>query len=129
MSGYYLPNPHYAPDLDLEVIEVQEAYERARDEAFPYFAEATKDALQAFTDRVVYLQAYKPSPRWERERSAAKLRYSEATKDARELMERTINCIMETGEISQELDLAWGALTPKVRIIQVGDHTAERSVV
>ena len=122
MAGYYQRNPHYdKSDISIDDLEAEEQFEKARDQAFKLFADATKDDLQAFTDRVVYLQAYAFSPLWERERNAAKQRYSEATKEARELMERTIDCLMESGEVSGELDIAWAALCQKLRIYEAAE--------
>lgn len=127
--SYYSPNPHYdRSDRNLDAEYAAEQAERARDEAMKYFADATKTQLQTFTDRVVYLTPYYGSPYWERERNAAKKLYADTTKDARELMERTIDCLIATGEVSEELSLEWDALThPAPLIVRVGDHSPEVS--
>lgn len=130
MSGYYQANPHFnRSDRNLDAEYAAECESRARDEAMKYFADATKIQLQTFTDRVVYLTPYYGSPYWERERNAAKKLYADTTKDARELMERTVDCLIATGEVSEELSSAWDELTrPAPLVVRVGDHDAERSV-
>lgn len=37
-------------------------------------------------------------------------RFAEATAEARGLFERTVRCLLDSGEVSQELDEAWTAL-------------------
>lgn len=122
MTGYYSPNPHDVSGIDYDALEREEF---AKDEAARYFADATKDQLQTYTSRIVEIRPYYGSPYWERERDFAKQRYAEATKEARALMERTVVCLIETGEISEELSFEWDALSAKPRVIQVGDHDAE----
>lgn len=125
MSGYYAKNPHDAFGIDLNAIEAEESADRAKDEAVRYFADATKDQLQTYTNRIVEIGPYYGSPYWERERDFAKRRYAETTKDACELMERTVSCLIETGEVSESLSFEWDALMVKPRVIRVGDHDAE----
>jgi hypothetical protein len=107
----YRANPHFAPDSPTDFSEDCDRLDKCQDEAIWFFNRVTKEALQEFTNKVVDLQPYYGSPRWERERDAAKARYSAATADARALYQISIDELFKTGEISEETADKWELLS------------------
>ncbi len=49
-------------------------------------------------------------PKWDRARDALRRHWQETTADARALSEATVQCLLDSGEVSSELDDAWTAL-------------------
>jgi hypothetical protein len=49
-------------------------------------------------------------PKWDRARDALQRRWQETTADARALFEATVQCLLDSGEVSSELDDAWTTL-------------------
>lgn len=97
-------------------------------EALRFFNDAVKDFGAAYRASIVGLWGDR-TPRANRARDAIKARWDADTAPARALMDRTLECLMEHGELSEELDAEWSAITPRPaqRVVRVGDHDAERS--
>lgn len=107
MTGYYSPNPHYAPD---DFSEQRERMERCEIEAGRWFADATKEQLARFNERMAVAAAYKGAPRWDREKAAADREWKQTTAAASELLDLTTNELMLTGEVSEALAYRWEEL-------------------
>lgn len=90
-------------------------------EAGWYFAQATKGPKAEFDATMNSLLGV-TGPKWDRARDAAKAKFRESTADARVLCDLTFDCLMETGEVSSELDDLWTALID-------GTSTLERVAV
>lgn len=105
-----------------------EKAERCEAEALRFFNDAVKDFRAAYRASIVELWGDR-TPRANRARDAIKARWDADTAPARALMDRTFECLMATGELSEELDAEWSAITPRPaqRVVRVGDHDAERS--
>lgn len=102
---------------------------RAEDEAGLLFDVSTKDARAEFDAAMASLLGV-TGPRWNRARDAAKAKFAADTAPARRLYDLTVDCILEHGEISEELSAAWDALKPAdlaatADYVVVGDHDPE----
>ena len=89
--------------------EEGEKIERAEIDAGWYFDKATR-AQKAEYDATMRNLIGVVGPRWNRERDAAKAKFAAETAEARALFDRTVESLLETGEVSQELDDEWTAL-------------------
>lgn len=89
--------------------EIDEKIAHCDEQAGWYFAQATKGPKAEF-DATMKASLGLRGPRYDRARDAAKAKFQEQTKEARELCDRTFDCLMETGEVSSELDAEWTAL-------------------
>jgi len=49
-------------------------------------------------------------PKWDRARDALRRRFGPTMAEARTLFDDTVQCLLDTGEVSGELDQAWTAL-------------------
>lgn len=107
--GYYSANPF---DEDWERNAAQDhanRVERAEREAEFYLNDFRK-APQAEFDATMASLLGMTGPRWRRERDAAKAKFTAAMAPARTLYDRTVDCILENGEVSDEIGAAWDAL-------------------
>lgn len=102
--SYYSPNPHYTPD---DFSENAERLERCEQEAARYFASVTQRQKAEFDDRMAFIRAWSGSPLWERQKAEAEKRWRETTTEARDLLDRTVQELMLTGEVSDDLSAAW----------------------
>jgi len=94
----------------MDYSEEVERLEKCEHEAASLFKIATKPALAAHTRAIVDLEPYHGSPRWTRERDKADRQYQKISKPAWELYKRSVNELMMSGEISEQLDAEWTAL-------------------
>ena len=114
MSGYYSQNPHYSPD---DFSEARERFERCEEEAGWYFARATKTQAAAFHRAMSDLRGLS-APRYDRAREAAKTAWDASTGAARELCELTLQELMLTGEVSEELSYRWDLLDVEIAMTE-----------
>lgn len=127
--GYYSANPFDA-DWEAEAAEDRaNRVARAEEEAAIYLNVAIKDARAEFDAAMASLLGV-TGPRWNRARDAAKAKFAADTAPARRLYDLTVDCILEHGEISEELSAAWDALKPAdpaatADYVVVGDHDPE----
>ncbi|MGY4333223.1 hypothetical protein ACVWWG_007640 [Bradyrhizobium sp. LB7.2] len=89
--------------------EHAERVEAAEQTAGRYFASATAQQRQTFTDTMEFLRGFS-GPRWDRRRAAAKAAWEQTTAGARALFEITADQIMRDGEVSEATSLAWDVL-------------------
>lgn len=89
--------------------EFQARAARCDQEANWYFAQATKREKAEFDATMKGLLGV-TGPRWDRAREAARAKWRKDTAEAAALLDRTVDCLMETGEVSDELDALWTEL-------------------
>lgn len=127
--GHYSRN-HLQDDWDaMDAAAHANRVAKAEQEAGEYFASVTKDQKAEY-DATMRSLLGMTGPRWDRARDAAKAAWKVATAPASELYDRTVECILETGEVSEELSTAWDALRspaplPADQFVVVGDHDPE----
>jgi hypothetical protein len=107
--------------------EHAERVAKAEQEAGFLFALSTKDQ-QAEYDATMRGLLGMVGPKWQRAREAAKAKFYADTQAARDLCDRTVECLLETGEVSEALSDEWDALSTPAGFITVGDHAPERRV-
>lgn len=95
--------------------EFQDKAQHCDAEASEYFVKATKAAKAEFDATMQALRSV-PEPRWSRERAVALAKYRVATYAADELCQRTIAELIETGEVSEAMSLAWDTLNAAVSV-------------
>lgn len=93
--------------------------EQVKDEAGWYFAQATKRQTAEHRQQLKDIEPYKGSPRWKRLQHMAQVYWHQGTAEARELCDRTCACLMEHGEVSEELDNEWTALIQREAVAAV----------
>lgn len=107
--SYYARN-HLQDDWASHAIADTQARVRgAEREAGWYFDQATKHQKAEF-DATMHALLGMTGPRWDRARDSARAQWQAATKDARTLLEATVECLLDCGEVSGELDDAWTTL-------------------
>lgn len=74
-----------------------------------YFDQATRPQRSAYEADLRALSGMN-GPERDRDREALRQRFTGTTAEARALFEATVNTLLETGEVSGELDEAWTAL-------------------
>jgi hypothetical protein len=74
-----------------------------------YFDRATRRQKSAHEAELRALLGMS-GPKWVRARGVLRRRFGETTAEARALFEQTVQCLLDTGEVSGELDEAWTAL-------------------
>jgi hypothetical protein len=83
--------------------------QNAEQEAGWYFDRATEPQRAEF-DAAMRALLGTTGPRANRARDAARSRFRQSTTEARALLETSIDCLLETGELSAELDEQWTTL-------------------
>lgn len=89
--------------------EYAEKLERCELDANWYFTQATKFQKAEF-DATMHSLLGVTGPRWNRARDAAKAKWQASTVEAAALFDLTVECLMQSGEVSSELDDLWTAL-------------------
>ena len=74
-----------------------------------YFDQATFRQQRVYAENLNALLEMS-GPKWDRVRDDERRRFAESTAEAGALLEQTVNCLLDTGEVSDELDAAWTAL-------------------
>lgn len=106
---------HYARNhlQDNWAADAQADYQRrlqnAEQEAGWFMAQATKTAKAEFDATMKGLLGM-TGPKWDRARDAAKAKWQADTAEASALCDRTVECLLATGEVSAELDAEWTTL-------------------
>lgn len=95
--------------------EFQDKAQHCDAEASEYFVKVTKAAKAEF-DATMQALRFVSEPRWSRERAVALAKYRVATYAADELCQKTIAELIETGEVSEAMSLAWDALNAAVSV-------------
>lgn len=116
--SYYGKNPF---DADWEAAAAEDQVgrvARAEEEAGRYFRDATK-AMQAEYDATMRDLLGMTGPRWDRARAAAKAKWDADTAPAKALFDRTVECLLETGEVSDALDYEWTRLTDPAKAAEM----------
>jgi hypothetical protein len=88
--------------------EASQRLETAERTAGWYFEQATRRQRSAHEAELRPLLGTS-GPKWDRAREALRRRFAETTAEAGALFDRTVTCLLATGEVSDELD-AWTAL-------------------
>ncbi|UZE51877.1 hypothetical protein ONR75_15700 [Rhodopseudomonas sp. P2A-2r] len=110
MTSYYAANPHYAADRETDDQQAaREQFERAEAEAGAYFARATVVQTTLFQMTMTDLRGLS-APRYDRARDEARAEFKRTTAAAAELCDATVEELVRTGEISEELCARWDAL-------------------
>jgi len=104
--------------------EFQAKAARCEQDAGWYFDQATKREKAEF-DATMHGLLGMTGPRWDRARDAAKAKWREDTAEARALFDRTVDCLMETGEVSDELDALWTELIDREAVAGAMAEAAE----
>lgn len=86
-----------------------ERLQAAEQEAGGLFAQATKHQKSEFDATMRNLLGM-TGPRWDRARAAAKTKWANDTAEAAALLDSTVECLLETGEVSEHLDGLWTEL-------------------
>ena len=89
--------------------EIEARVQAAEKEAAWYFNRATMREKAEF-DATMRAMLGVTGPRADRARDRARTRWRDATAEARSLLDATIECLLDTGEVSAELDERWTAL-------------------
>jgi hypothetical protein len=106
----YYARDHLQDDWARQAVaDTQARVQEAEREAGWYFDRATRHQKAEFDGAMLALLGV-IGPRADRARDAARTRWRDATAEARNLLEATIECLLETGEVSGELDEQWTAL-------------------
>lgn len=98
-------------ELKLSVCEVEAGW---------FFDRATAPQKAEYTATMASLQGC-VGPRWNRERDAAKAKWHAATSAARALYDRTVECLLACGEVSEQLDGEWTAMIDRSRLDAVAE--------
>jgi hypothetical protein len=107
--SYYARN-HLQDDWASRAVEeATNRLEAAERTAGWYFEQATQRQRGAHEADLRALLG-KKGPVWDRAREARRRRFAEETAKAGALFDRTVTCLLTTGEVSDELDEAWTAL-------------------
>jgi hypothetical protein len=107
--SYYARN-HLQDDwASHDAADMQRRVQQAEKEAGWYFDQATKREKMEFDAAMRSLLGV-TGPKGNRAREQARTRWREATTCARVLLEATIECLLQNGEVSAELDEQWTAL-------------------
>jgi hypothetical protein len=107
--SYYARN-HLQDDwASHDAADMQRRVQQAEKAAGWYFDKATKREKADF-DATMHSLLGVTGPRGNRAREHARTRWRVATADARVLLEATIECLLQSGEVSAELDERWTAL-------------------
>ncbi len=107
--SYYAHN-HLQEDWASQAIaDTQARVREAEREAGWYFDQATRHQKAEF-DATMHGLLGMHGPRWDRARQSARTQWQAATVDARKLLDATVECLLDCGEVSSELDDAWTAL-------------------
>lgn len=115
--SYYGKNP-FDEDWETEAAEdLAGRVARAEEEAGRYFRDATK-AMQAEYDAAMRDLLGMTGPRWDRARAAARAKWDADTAPAKALFDRTVECLLESGEVSDDLDYEWTRLTDPAKAAQ-----------
>jgi nucleotide-binding universal stress UspA family protein len=110
MSSYYAANPHYAADRESDDQQAaRENFERAEAEAGKWFARATVVQTTLFQMTMTDLRGLS-SPVYDRRREDARAEFKRTTAAAAALCDATVEQLVRTGEISEELCARWDAL-------------------
>lgn len=116
--SYYGKNPFDA-DWEAEATEDQAGrVARAEEEAGRYFRDATK-AMQAEYDAAMRDLLGMTGPRWDRARAAARAKWDADTAPAKALFDRTVECLLADGEVSDDLDYEWTRLTAPAKAAEM----------
>jgi hypothetical protein len=89
--------------------ESEQRLEAAERAAGWYFEQATRRQRNAHEAHLRVLLG-SSGPKWDRARETLRAKFAAATAEARALFDRTVICLLDTGEVSDELDEAWTAL-------------------
>lgn len=100
--------------------ELQEKIEAADQTAGWYFERATRVQKAELDAKMQALRGV-VGPRWRRERDAAKAKFAAETKEAAALLDRTVECLLDTGEVSETLDNAWTALFVSAALLEAAE--------
>jgi hypothetical protein len=107
--SYYARN-HLQDDWGSQTrAEIEQRVRAAETEAAWYFDKATKHEKAEF-DATMRALLGVTGPRADRTRERARTRWQDATAEARSLLDATIECLLDAGEVSAELDERWTAL-------------------
>jgi hypothetical protein len=107
--SYYARN-HLQDDWATEAAaDTQARVQQAEREAGWYFDQATKHQKAEF-DATMHALLGVTGPRANRTRGAARTRWQQDTAEARALLDATVECLLQSGEVSGELDEQWTAL-------------------
>jgi hypothetical protein len=107
--SYYARN-HLQADWDAcGAREAARRLEAAERTARWYFDRATRRQRSAHEADLRALLGMS-GPKWDSARDALRQRFAAATAEAGALLDRTVACLLATGEVSDELDEAWTAL-------------------
>lgn len=93
----------------MDVAYRTERVDSAEAQAGRYFDDATKTQKAAYTASIGSLLGM-VGPKWNRAREAARSLWTASTEEARRLFDQTVEQLLETGEITDELSEAWTAL-------------------
>jgi hypothetical protein len=89
--------------------DMRSRVQAAEKEAGWYFTQATRHEKAEF-DAAMHALLGVTGPRANRAREHARKRWRDATAEARTLLEATIECLLQDGEVCAELDKQWTAL-------------------
>jgi len=107
--SYYARN-HLQDDWTSDAhADMQRRVRHAEQEASWYFDRATRREKAEF-DAAMHSLLGVTGPRADRTRERVRARWREATAEARVLQDATIECLLQSGEVSAELDEQWTAL-------------------
>jgi hypothetical protein len=107
--SYYARN-HLQDDWASQTrAEIEQRVQAAETQAAWYFDKATKREKAEF-DATMRAMLGVTGPRADRIRDRARTRWQNATAEARSLLDETIECLLDTGEVSAELDERWTGL-------------------
>jgi hypothetical protein len=115
--SYYARN-HLQDDWSTEAMADTQARVRdAEREAAWYFDRATWPQKAEF-DETTHSLLGMTGPRADRARDAARTSWRQSTTAARTLLDRTVECLLETGEVSEELDALWTTLIDRATALK-----------
>ena len=117
--SYYTRN-HLQDDwASHEIADTQARVREAEREAGWYFDQATRHQKAEF-DATMHALLGMAGPRWDRARASARAQWQAATGEARQLLDATVECLLATGEVSNELDAQWTALIDRDAAVAMG---------
>ena len=92
-----------------ETADAAERLDEAERIAAWYFERATQRQQAACRSGLKALLGMS-GPKWDRARETLRRSFRETTAEAQVLFERTVQALLDTGEVADELDQAWTAL-------------------
>lgn len=117
--GHYSAN-HLQADWDANsAADQDDRVSKANEEAGWYFALATKEQKAEYDATMRGLLGM-VGPKWTRARDEAKAKFYADTAAARELCDRTVECLLEHGEVSEALSEEWDALIERAPAALMG---------